>query len=169
MKLALVAAMARGRVIGKDNRMPWHMPADLRHFRRLTMGHPILMGRRTFESIGRPLPGRRNLVLTRRADFAADGVEVVRSLAQAMALCGDSDILMVIGGGQLYEMTIADADILHLTFIDACLTGDTWFPDYHCHGPWQETERQCFQADEENPHDYCFVTFKRLEKSRRGR
>lgn len=103
MQISLIVAMAQHRVIGRSNQMPWHLPADLRHFKSVTLGKPVIMGRKTFESIGRPLPGRRNLVITRNSDWQADGVESVNSLDAALALVGDEAEVMIIGGGQLYR------------------------------------------------------------------
>lgn len=120
MMISMIAAMAHDRVIGLDNQMPWHLPADLAHFKRVTLGKPVLMGRKTFESIGRPLPGRRNLVISRNPDYRADGVEVIDSVEAALALLADSDVaeLMVIGGGHLYGQLLPRADRLYLTRID---------------------------------------------------
>ena len=160
MQISLIVAMARGRVIGKDNGMPWHMPADLRHFKSVTLGKPVVMGRRTFESIGRPLPGRRNLVISRNVDWQADGVEVASSLEQALALLAGSDEVMIIGGGQLYAEALPLAHRLHLTHIELAVEGDTHFPDYTCFS-WREIATESHCADEHNPYDYRFVTLER--------
>lgn len=160
MLLSLIAAMAKDRVIGKDNAMPWHLPADLRHFKAVTLGKPVVMGRRTFESIGRPLPGRRNVVVSRNAQWLAEGVEVAASLDAALALLADCDEVMIIGGGQLYAEALPRADRLYLTYIDAQLSGDTHFPDYMPLG-WQELERTRHPADEKNAYACEFVTLSR--------
>ncbi len=125
MMISMIAAMAHDRVIGLDNQMPWHLPADLAHFKRVTLGKPVLMGRKTFESIGRPLPGRRNLVISRNPDYRADGVEVIDSVEAALALLTGSDVaeLMVIGGGHLYGQLLPRADRLYLTRIDLAVEG----------------------------------------------
>ena len=162
MMISMIAAMAHDRVIGLDNQMPWHLPADLAHFKRVTLGKPVLMGRKTFESIGRPLPGRRNLVISRNPDYRADGVEVIDSVAAALALLADSDVaeLMVIGGGHLYGQLLPRAERLYLTRIDLAVEGDTRFPAFD-EGDWSCIERELHQPDEKNPHPYCFETWQR--------
>ncbi|TNI12021.1 type 3 dihydrofolate reductase [Aeromonas veronii] len=162
MKISMIAAMAHDRVIGKDNQMPWHMPADLAHFKRVTLGKPVLMGRKTFESIGRPLPGRRNLVISRNTDYQAEGIEVVGSVEAALALLAGSSVeeLMVIGGGHLYAEMLPGADCLYLTRIDLAVEGDTRFPAFD-DGQWQRIECESHPADEKNPHPYSFETWQR--------
>ncbi|MCW0504247.1 type 3 dihydrofolate reductase [Aeromonas piscicola] len=163
MKISMIAAMAHDRVIGLDNQMPWHLPADLAHFKRVTLGKPVLMGRKTFESIGRPLPGRRNLVISRNPDYQADGVEVVDSVEAALALLADGqavDELMVIGGGHLYGQLLPRADSLYLTRIDLAVAGDTRFPAFE-EDEWHCVERESHEPDEKNPHPYCFETWQR--------
>ncbi|MGX5913280.1 type 3 dihydrofolate reductase [Aliidiomarina sp. Khilg15.8] len=130
MQISLVAAMAANRVIGKDGQMPWHLPQELQHFKAITMGKPIVMGRRTFESIGRPLPGRHNIVITRQPEVLPDSVTAVSSIDEAMAAAGDADEVMVIGGGEIYRQFLPIATSLYLTEIDLDIEGDTWFPDY---------------------------------------
>ncbi|WP_323951197.1 type 3 dihydrofolate reductase [Aeromonas caviae] len=162
MMISMIAAMAHDRVIGLDNQMPWHLPADLAHFKRVTLGKPVLMGRKTFESIGRPLPGRRNLVISRNSDYRADGVEVIDSVEAALALLADSDVaeLMVIGGGHLYGQLLPRADRLYLTRIDLAVEGDTRFPAFD-ENDWSCIERESHHPDEKNPHPYCFETWQR--------
>ncbi|MDL5382914.1 type 3 dihydrofolate reductase [Aeromonas hydrophila] len=162
MMISMIAAMAHDRVIGLDNQMPWHLPADLAHFKRVTLGKPVLMGRKTFESIGRPLPGRRNLVISRNPDYQADGVEVIDSVEAALALLAGSDVaeLMVIGGGHLYGQLLPRADRLYLTRIDLAVEGDTRFPAFD-EGDWSCIECEPHQPDEKNPHSYCFETWQR--------
>ncbi|ANB68623.1 diacylglycerol kinase [Aeromonas veronii] len=157
MKISMIAAMAHDRVIGKDNQMPWHLPADLAHFKRVTLGKPVLMGRKTFESIGRPLPGRRNLVISRNPDYQVEGIEVVGSVEAALALLAGSSVeeLMVIGGGHLYAEMLPSADCLYLTQIDLAVEGDTRFPAFD-DGQWQRIECESHPADEKNPHPYSF-------------
>jgi dihydrofolate reductase len=138
---ALVAALARNRVIGAGNRLPWHLPEDLARFKRLTLGAPVIMGRKTRESIGRPLPGRRNIVVTRAAGAAWDGCIVARSLAEALALADDAGEAFVIGGAELYAQALPGADRMHLTLIDADYAGDAWFPEFDP-GAWREVARQ---------------------------
>lgn len=159
--ISLIAAMARNRIIGKDNDMPWHLPADLAHFKRVTMGKPVIMGRRTYESIGFPLPGRKNVVITRNAEYAPEGVVVVGSVEAALAEVSDAEEVMIIGGGQLYREMLPHADRLYLTQIQADIEGDTEFPDYTVF-EWNEIGREVYEADEKNAYDLEFVT---LEKS----
>ena len=162
MKISMIAAMAHDRVIGKDNQMPWYLPADLAHFKRVTLGKPVLMGRKTFESIGRPLPGRRNLVISRNPDYQAEGIEVVGSVEAALALLAGSSVeeLMVIGGGHLYAEMLPSADCLYLTQIDLAVEGDTRFPAFD-DGQWQRIACESHPADEKNPHPYSFETWQR--------
>ncbi|MBA2082953.1 type 3 dihydrofolate reductase [Aeromonas veronii] len=162
MKISMIAAMAHDRVIGKDNQMPWHLPADLAHFKRVTLGKPVLMGRKTFESIGRPLPGRRNLVISRNPGYQAEGIEVVGSVEAALALLTGSSVeeLMVIGGGHLYAEMLPSADCLYLTRIDLAVEGDTRFPAFD-DGQWQRVDCESHPADEKNPHPYSFETWQR--------
>ena len=161
----MIAAMANNRVIGSDNGMPWHLPADLRHFKTITSGKPVVMGRNTFESIGRPLPNRTNIVVTGNPDFEAEGVVIVTSLDAALKLAAEhtdeAEEVMVIGGGKVYEALLPHADVLYLTYIDLEVNGDTFFPDYQNQGEWQELHHQACQADEKNPHNYTFVTLER--------
>jgi dihydrofolate reductase len=162
MMISMIAAMAHDRVIGKDNQMPWHLPADLAHFKRVTLGKPVLMGRKTFESIGRPLPGRRNLVISRNPDYRVEGVEVVDSVEAALALLSADATpeLMVIGGGHLYAQLLPQANRLYLTQIDLAVEGDTRFPAFD-DGGWIKQESEPHLADEKNPYPYCFETWQR--------
>jgi dihydrofolate reductase len=132
MRIAMIAAMANNRVIGKDNQMPWHLPEDLRHFKAMTLGKPVVMGRKTFESIGRPLPGRHNIVISRQADYHPEGVSRAASFEDVLSLVGpDCEELVIIGGGQLYQQLLPLVDVLYLTFIDLDVNGDTFFPDWN--------------------------------------
>lgn len=161
-QISLVAAMANNRVIGKDNQMPWHLPADLKHFKSVTMAKPIVMGRNTYESIGRPLPGRQNVVISRNPNYRADGCDVVHSIEQAMTLLSNSDEIMIIGGGLLYSQVIGLADKLYLTFIDLDVDGDTQFPEFE-HLTLREISRKAHLSDENNAHNYQFVDYE-IEK-----
>ena len=156
--ISLIVAMANNRVIGKDNQMPWHLPADLGHFKAVTLGKPIIMGRKTYESIGRPLPGRKNIVISRNADYRLEGCETVCSLEEALDLVNDVEEVMIIGGGFLYAQTLPQADKLYLTFIDLDVDGDTWFPKFE-HLSLKEVKREKHRRDEKNPYDYEFVDF----------
>jgi len=157
--ISLVCAMANNRVIGKDNKMPWHLPADLQHFKSVTMTKPIVMGRKTYESIGRPLPGRKNVIISRNLDYKADGCDIVDSIEAAMKLLSNVDEVMIIGGGFLYSQMINLADKLYLTFIDFDVDGDTYFPEYEQLN-LQEISREKFLSNERNPHNYQFVDYK---------
>ncbi|KAA9130588.1 dihydrofolate reductase [Marinihelvus fidelis] len=141
--------MGRHRGIGIEGRLPWHLPAELRHFKQLTMGKPILMGRKTFESIGRPLPGRQNLVVTRNADWRAEGCQAAVSLAAALALA-ESDEVMVIGGGELYRLALPVASRMVLTMVDAEPEVDTWFPQWPL-DEWRRVSAKPHPADADNP------------------
>lgn len=146
MKIAMIAAMAHDRVIGKDNQMPWHLPEDLKHFKAVTMGKPVVMGRKTYESIGRPLPGRLNIVISRTPGLQIEGVTCVTSFDEALVAAGDCDELMVIGGGQLYAQLLPRADVLYLTEIDLAVDGDTRFPAWES-SDWVETELGTGKSD----------------------
>lgn len=138
--IALVAALARNRVIGAGNRLPWRLPEDLARFKRLTLGAPVIMGRKTHESIGRPLPGRRNIVVTRARNAAWEGCRVARSLDEAFALAADAPVAFVIGGAELYAQALPRADRLYFTLIDADYAGDTRFPEFDA-AAWREVAR----------------------------
>lgn len=151
--------MTRNRVIGRDGGMPWHLPADLRHFRAVTLDHPVIMGRRTYESIGRPLPKRRNIVVTRDAAFDAPGCELAASPDAALELAGDTEV-MLIGGGRLYAELLPRTTRIHLTVIETRLEGDTYFPEL-APEEWQEVSREDHAADEDNPYAYSFRVLER--------
>jgi dihydrofolate reductase len=163
MKLTAVVAASDNDVIGRGNALPWHLPADLAHFKRLTLGKPILMGRRTFEAIGRPLPGRRNLVLS-RSGFAAPGVETAVSLEAARALVDGEPELMIVGGAQLYEQALPQLDTIHLTRVHCQLQGDAHLPTLPA-GEWREVAREERAPDDRNPYAMTFI---QLERRRDG-
>ncbi len=158
--LSLIAAMADNGVIGRDNQLPWRLPADLGHFKRLTMGKPIIMGRRTWESLPGLLPHRRHIVVTRDPDYVAEGAEIARSLDEALTLAGDADEMMIVGGANLYAQTLPMASRLYLTFVHDDFDGDTRFPAFD-RDAWQEVARERHEADARNPHAYSFVTMER--------
>lgn len=160
MKIALIAAMGERRVIGVDNCLPWQLPADLKHFRQLTMGKPVLMGRKTFESIGKPLAGRINIVVTQDRSFKPEGAVVTHSIDQAIAAAGDAPELMVIGGASFYAQLLLRADRLYLTEIHHRFAGDAYFPAFST-DQWREIEREDHAADDANPYAYSFVTWER--------
>lgn len=158
-KISMVCAMAKNRVIGKDNQMPWHLPADLKHFKATTMSKPIVMGRKTYESIGRPLPGRQNVVISQNTDYLADGCNVVDSIESALKLLSAEEEIMIIGGGFLYSQMIEQADYLYLTFIDLDIDGDTEFPEFE-HLNLKQEFSESHLADEKNSHNYRFVDYR---------
>lgn len=155
-EIVLVAALGRNRVIGVDGAMPWHLPADLKHFKAITLGHPVVMGRRTFESIGRALPGRQNLVVSRTLGRAPDGCTLARSLDDALARA-NSGAVMVIGGGELYRAALPRARRMELTLVDAMPAGDTEFPAWS-HADWSLAAMQVRPADAANIHRLVFCT-----------
>jgi len=164
MQLAIVVAQSKNRVIGVNNDLPWRLPKDLAYFKSVTLGKPIIMGRKTFESIGRPLPGRTNIVISRNAKFAPAGVEVVASLMQAIELAKDVcirdgvDEAMIIGGAQIYSQAIEMADILYITQVDALIEGDAFFPKVDYSAYRLEFEED-WQSDDKNPYAYSFLRF----------
>ena len=166
MKLSVMVAMAANRVIGHENRLPWHLPADLKHFKATTLGKPVLMGRKTWESIGRPLPGRTNIVITRKTDWNAAGVKVVHSLDDALTLAEDIALidgateLMVIGGAEIYQAALPRAQRLYFTEVHAEVEGDAVLPPIDW-SDWKEVSRERFTASETNPYDYSFAVFER--------
>jgi dihydrofolate reductase len=155
-RISQVVAMAENRVIGRDNRLPWHLPADLAHFKRVTMGKPIVMGRKAFEAIGRPLPGRHNIVMTRNPAYRAGGCTVVHSATEALAAAGEAEEVAVIGGEEIYRQFLPRTDRIHLTIVHAEIPGDTWFPPLD-DGYWRTLERHERPADERNPHAMTFL------------
>lgn len=160
-KLSFVVAMGKRRVIGYQNRLPWHLPADLRRFKQLTLNKPVLMGRHTYLSIGKALPHRSNLVVSRRTDFQPKDCRVFSSIEQALVSIADADEVMVIGGAKLYEQLLPQADRLFLTLIQHEFPGDAFFPDWQRY-QWREVERIECAADSNNPYPYIFLTLQRL-------
>lgn len=169
MRLALIVAQGRNRVIGHQNRLPWHLPEDLRYFKQVTLGKPIIMGRKTFESIGKPLPGRTNIVISRDVQWTADNIKIVRSLeeaieiAEAQALIDGVEESVVIGGAQIYAQSLASVDRLYLTQVEAKPEGDAYFPEID-YAAWQELDRKSYPAGDAPGHyAYSFLV---LERSR---
>lgn len=161
--IALIAALDRRHAIGRGNALPWHLPADLKRFKTLTLGHAVLMGRKTAESIGRALPGRRNLVLSRRASAPFDGQETVPSLDAACDAVGADSDLIVIGGGEIYALALARAQRMHLTWVDTVIEdADTFFPPFDVKA-WRETARESHAADERHPLSFEFVDYERRD------
>ena len=167
MKLALIWAMSRNRVIGRNNALPWHLSEDLKYFKRVTMGKPVIMGRKTWESIGRPLPGRTNIVITRNPEYVVpEGVRVVTSLdaainlAEKVCLIEGIDEAIVMGGAEIYAQALPRADRLYLTQVHADVHGDAYFPEIDLQH-WHELGREDFSASGPNPYDYSFVVLER--------
>lgn len=159
-QVTLVAAMARNGAIGHRGGMPWRLPADLGHFKAVTLGHPVVMGRRTFESIGRALPGRRNVVISRSRPDLPEGVIVAASLDEALEACGDTEQVMVIGGGEIYRAAMPRARRMELTLIDAETEGDTFFPEWSL-DEWQLESMARRPSDERNAYPMCFCSLVR--------
>ncbi len=160
MIISIIAAMADNRVIGIDNRLPWNLPADMKWFRQQTMDKPVLMGRKTYNSIGKPLPGRRNIIISRDTNLVLAGCEVVNSVEAALALCHDVAEVMVIGGASFYEQLLPRAQQLYLTLVHAEVKGDAHFPNIDF-SQWREVERTDHTADTNNCFNYSFVILER--------
>lgn len=161
-KISAIAAMSENRVIGDHNKLPWYLPADLKHFKTLTSGRCILMGRKTFESIGKPLPNRTNIVITRNAKFQAPGCLVVTSLDEAMT-CSEAmenKEIFIIGGAEVYQQLMPQIECIYLTIVHETFSGDAFFPELSS-SEWKEVEKTNYEADEDNQFDYSFLT---LEK-----
>lgn len=161
MTISMIFAMDRNRVIGIDNKLPWRLPADMAYFRKATMGHTVLMGRKTYESIGKPLDGRRNVIVTTNRDFQAEGCLVVHSVEEAMSLAdGDENEVFVIGGAEIYRLVLPFADRLHVTEIDHEFAGDAFFPEIDDR-IWEPVSVEQGVTDEKNPYSYRFVVYER--------
>jgi dihydrofolate reductase len=158
---ALVVAVAENGVIGGDNRLLWHLPLDLKHFKQLTQGHPIVMGRRTFESIGKPLPNRTNIIVTRQNDWQAEGCEVAYSVPLALEMArGIEENIFVIGGGEIYRQALPAADVVYLTEVHHSFEGDITFPNLNP-DEWREETRERHEPDEKHAYPFSFVTLRR--------
>jgi dihydrofolate reductase len=164
MLITLIVAASANDVIGADGQLPWRLSGDLRHFKRLTMGKPIIMGRLTWESIGRPLPGRQNIVITRNPDYVAEGCDVVTSPAAALKAAGNVDEVMIIGGSQVYELFRPIAGRLNLTRVDVSIDGDAFFAPPE-EATWQLIHRDAHAADDANQYAYEFRTYERRDRS----
>ncbi|MCX4291087.1 MAG: dihydrofolate reductase [Odoribacter sp.] len=163
MQLSIIVAAAENHVIGKDNALIWHLPADLKHFKALTTGHAVVMGRKTFESIGKSLPHRRNIVISRNPSFKAEGGKVAASIEQALDWVAGEDEVFVIGGGRIYNELWSRADRLYLTRVHTEMEGDTFIPVVD-EREWKLVSREDFKADEKNEFDYSFLEFCRKDK-----
>ncbi len=160
MQVSIIVAMDRNRVIGKDDTLPWHISSDLQNFKKITMGKPIIMGRKTHESIGRPLPGRENIILTRDKDYQAEGCTVLNSLEDIFEHCKAVDEIMITGGADIYQLTLDKASKIYLSEVHTEVNGDTFFPELN-KNHWMEISREDHKADEKNDYDYSFVVLKR--------
>ena len=161
MLISIIVAMDDNGVIGVDGKLPWRLSSDLRHVKEITMGKPIIMGRKTHESIGRPLPGRENIILTRDKNYQAEGCTVLNSLDDLFMHCRYHDEIMILGGAELYKQFLSRAKLIYLTEVHTRVNGDTYFPGYDAQ-QWEEVDRQDFNADDRNEFDYSFVV---LEKN----
>jgi dihydrofolate reductase len=160
MIISIIAAMDRNRLIGNNNELPWHLPADLAHFKKITLNKPILMGRKTYESIGRPLPGRQNIVISRNKDLKIEGVTVVNTLEGAIESLKDVDELIVVGGSIIYELMLPRAQRMYLSYVDGEFEGDAWFPEFD-ETQWDVAESVVQEPDEINRYGCRFVTYER--------
>ncbi len=160
MIISFIVAMDKKGVIGHEGDLPWHLSADLKHFKAVTMGKPLIMGRKTHESIGRPLPGRKNIIMTRSPGFIAEGCTVVHSLDDVFQAVGDVDEVMIMGGSAIYDQSLTRTDRLYLTEVHADVSGDVYFPEFN-KSEWVELEREDHSADEKNNFDYSFVILER--------
>lgn len=159
--ISLLVAMDQNRTIGKDNDLPWHLPADLAFFKRVTMGHSIVMGRKTHESIGRALPGRPNIIITRDKDYTSDGCRIIHSIEEIKELEENKeDELFVIGGAEIFNKTVHFADLLYITLIEETFEGDTFFPEFN-EAEWELVSKEKGIKNERNPYDYYFMIYKR--------
>ena len=158
-RISIISALAKNRTIGINNTLPWRLSEDLKYFKALTLGHHILMGRKTYESIGKPLPGRTTVIITRGNYPAPEGVKIAHSLQEAIDVCGADEEIFFVGGAELYAQALPLADRLYLTEIQAEVEGDAWFPEYD-RSQWQETSRDC-RHDDVSGLDYCFVVYDR--------
>ncbi|HMG09003.1 MAG TPA: dihydrofolate reductase [Mucilaginibacter sp.] len=159
MTVSIIVAIAKNNAIGKDNKLLWYLPNDLKHFKDVTTGHTVIMGRKTYDSVGKPLPKRRNIIITRQA-ISIEGCEVVNSLEAALALCKNEDEVFIVGGAEIYQQAIPLTDRIYLTVIDQEFDGDSFFPELDP-AEWEEKEREDFEPDEKNKLRYSFITLER--------
>jgi dihydrofolate reductase len=159
MTISIIVAIAKNHAIGKNNQLLWHLPNDLKHFKDVTSGHTVIMGRKTYESVGRPLPKRRNIVITRQ-DISIEGCEVVPSIDEALERCENEEEVFIVGGAEIYRQAVPLTDRVYLTVIDQDFDGDTFFPELNPE-EWTEKERENFEPDEKNKYSYSFITLER--------
>lgn len=161
MPIAQVVAISQNRVIGKDNQLIWHMPADLKHYKNITMGHHMIMGRKTYESIGRPLPGRTTVIITRDKNYKAEGCIIVNSLDEALKVAASDSEPCIVGGGEIFRQAMSITDKIYLTIIHHDFEGDTFYPELDP-AEWKLTKREDFQPDEKNRYPYSFCEYERV-------
>jgi dihydrofolate reductase len=161
VNISIIVATDEHGLIGRDNDLPWKLSADLQYFRRVTMGKPLIMGRNTHESIGRALPGRKNIILTKNIEYLVDGCSVVHTVDEALHACNDVEEVVVMGGASLYQQFLPQANKLHLTLVHARLDGDTWFPEWD-KNEWREISREDHPADDKNNYPYSFISYQRI-------
>ncbi|MCF6167219.1 dihydrofolate reductase [Lutibacter sp.] len=159
--ITIIAAVAENNALGKDNKLIWHLPADLKRFKKVTANHHVIMGRKTFESLGKPLPNRTNIIVTHNTNFSAENCIVVNSLQQALKAVKNDENPFILGGAEIYKQAIEIADKLDITFVHHKFEADVFFPEID-KSVWKETRREHFDADEKNKYDYSFVTFERI-------
>lgn len=159
-KISIVVAVSSNNAIGKDNQLLWHLPADLKHFKEITTGHPIIMGRKTYDSIGRPLPNRRNIVITRNKDLSIAGVEIVGSIAEAISLCAQENEVFIIGGAEIYKHALPLTNSIYLTVVHQHYEADAFFPELN-ENEWATIHQEYHEADEKNSVAYTFSTLER--------
>ena len=160
MTVSIIAAMDENRVIGKDNQMPWRLPAELQYVKKTTMGHPIVMGRKNYEAIGRPLPGRRNIVMSRDQSFRAEGCEVMHSPQEVLEKCGQEEEIFIFGGEQIYRLFLPFVSKLYITRIHHSFEGDVFFPEID-YSEWKEVSREKGLTDEKNPYEYYYHIYEK--------
>ena len=159
MTITDVVAIAENHAIGKNNQLLWYLPADLKHFKNITTGHTVIMGRKTYESVGKPLPNRRNIIITRQ-DITIEGCEVVKSIEDALALCADEDEVFIVGGAEIYRQSMHLTNRIYLTVVHQKFDADSFFPEIH-YDEWLETEQEDHEPDEKNKLPYSFITLER--------
>lgn len=159
-ELHMIVAHARNGVIGKEGKLPWYLPEDLRYFKRTTLGKPVIMGRKTWETLGRPLPGRRNIVVTRQKDYVAEGADVVGSIEAALSLVADAPVAFIMGGAQIYKESMPLVQVAHITYINADFEGDAFFTPLK-DDEWMLTEEESFPATDAHPFSYSCRTYRR--------
>ncbi|RFB16869.1 dihydrofolate reductase [Bacillus sp. HNG] len=163
--ISLLLAMDKNQLIGKDNDLPWRLPADLAYFKRVTMGHPIIMGRKTYDSIGRPLPGRENIIVTRDTSYKAEGCKVIHSIDEIVKMSEETEQeLFVIGGAEIFKEILPYSDRLYITVIDEEFEGDTYFPAFD-KAEWQVISKEKGIKDEKNPYEYTFLVYEKIPQN----